>query len=58
MDSYLRAVKAVFEMERKHYGVKSFAHCGSFPDSFNIEDEGSGDSGLTDSESHVSNLES
>jgi len=58
VDSYLRAVKAVFEMERKHYGVKSFAHCGSFPDSFNMEDEGSGDSGLTDSESHVSNLES
>ena len=60
VEKYVRAVKAVFEMERKNYGMESFALRGSFPAGWNVEDEdeGSVDSGSTDSESDVSNLES
>ncbi|PUU73473.1 hypothetical protein B9Z19DRAFT_1004396 [Tuber borchii] len=51
VENYIRAVKAFFEMERQQYGTKSFALCGSLPDSLRDQEGGYTDLWSTDSDS-------
>jgi hypothetical protein len=53
-EKFHQTVKAVFEIERREYGLKSFALCGSLFEGLGDGSEGTSDASLSDIESQVS----